>query len=289
MTTPAPLPTDLRGRVLAASRSARSGGRAVPVAPSISAEEAFARAADAFTGLLAVLDPGQWRQRVLRELDVQALVGHLTGVERDVQRALARDPEVADADHIASTQPLADAQAGRDPAATRAEWRAAVDATLELLATTRFDAGAVLSMHGMRLPVEALLIVRAFELWTHDNDIRRVVGLPPSVPDPSTLTLMTGLAVRLVPHSVERTAALSTGFDLHLVLTGVGGGTWDLPLGPRDSDGETAADLLMVVDAVDFCRLASNRIAPESLDVHVDGDATGASAILAGVASLALD
>ena len=31
---------------------------------------------------------------------------------------------------------------------------------------------ATVRLHGMRLPLGALLVVRAFELWTHENDIR---------------------------------------------------------------------------------------------------------------------
>ena len=50
---------------------------------------------------------------MLRDLDVQGLVGHLTGVEEDVQRCLAGDPSVGQADHVESTQLAADRQAGR--------------------------------------------------------------------------------------------------------------------------------------------------------------------------------
>ena len=85
-------------------------------------------------------------------------------------------------------------------------------------------------MHGMRLPLASLLVVRAFELWAHDNDIRLVAGLPPSVPDPSTLSLMTELAARLLPHAAAL-AGLDEPVSLHLVLTGPGGGTWDVPIG----------------------------------------------------------
>ena len=286
MTTPMPLPDGLRERVLAASRSARSGGRATPVAPPITAVEAFARAADAFTGLLSALSPAQWQTRVLRELDVQGLVGHLSGVERDVQRALAGDVDVADADHIASTQDLATAQAGRDPRETQAEWRAATDRTIEAVEAHRPDDGGVLSMHGMRLSIDALLVVRAFELWTHENDIRRAVGLPVSVPDASTLTLMTDLAVQLLPHAADRSALVAQPTDLHLVLTGEGGGTWDVPLGERTASVDPT-ELMIVVDAVDFCRLVANRTTPDALDVHVDGD--GADGVLAAAATLALD
>ena len=42
-------------------------------------------------------------------------------------------------------------------------------------------------------------MVRAFELWTHENDIRRAAGLPASVPDPATLRLMTELVAGVLP------------------------------------------------------------------------------------------
>ncbi|MFL6239319.1 MAG: maleylpyruvate isomerase family mycothiol-dependent enzyme [Actinomycetes bacterium] len=286
MTVSSPLSLGLRERVLAASRTARSGGRAAPAAQQISPAEAFARAVDAFTLLLSELSTAQWRAPVLRQLDVQGLVGHLIGVERDVQRALNGDEEVADADHVASTQDLATAQAGRDPAGTRAEWRNAADRTLELIATApQRNAGSLLSMHGMRLPVDAMLVVRAFELWTHESDIRSAVGMPPSVPDPSVLTLMTDLAVQLLPHALTRSGSAATT-NVHLVLTGDGGGTWDLPMDGRSGPAD-AAGLMIVVNAVDFCRLVANRVAPEALDVHIQGD--GADGVLTAAPLLALD
>jgi len=287
MTMPSSLPPGLRERVLAASRSARDGGRAVPAAPPITATEAFARASDAFNGLLCALTPEQWSTPVLRDLDVQGLVGHLSGVERDVQRAFVGDEEVADADHVASTQDLAAAQRGRNPDETRREWRAAADLTLAMVDGEEDDSGRVLSMHGMRLSLDALLVVRAFELWVHDNDIRRAVGgLPASVPDASTLSLMTDLAVQLLPHAVVRIGSVSTPTNLHLVLTGEGGGTWDVPLGDQGGAAD-AIDLMMVVDAVDFCRLVANRVEPDALEVHTDG--LGADGVLTAAASLALD
>jgi hypothetical protein len=38
----------------------------------------------------------------------------------------------------------------------------------------------------------------------HDNDIRRAVGLPPSVPDPPVLRLMSDLAARMLPYAAAR-------------------------------------------------------------------------------------
>jgi uncharacterized protein (TIGR03083 family) len=287
MTAPVSLPAGLRDRVLVAAQAARASGRAAPQAPTIAPAEAFSRAADAFHGLLSGLAPEDWCTPVLRDLDVQGLVGHLTGVELDMQRALRGDPGVADADHVASTQRAATEQAGREPQQTRSEWREAVDQTLVLARQADSD-GAVLSMHGMRLSLDALLIVRAFELWTHENDVRRVLGLSTSVPDPSTLTLMTDLAVKLLPHGARRTQTVPTAVDLHLVLTGAGGGTWDIPLGNRDADGD-AEDVVLVTEAVDFCRLVANRVERKALERQVSGATAHVDGILDAAASLALD
>ena len=213
---PMALPADLRERVLAAARQARAAGRPTPETTAICPAEAFSRAADALFGLLRTLDDKDWRLPVLRGLDVQGLVGHLIGVEDDVHRCLCGDPEVAEASHIASTQPAAARQAGRPPAQTRTEWRRAADRTAELV-RARGDLDGEVAVHGMRLPLGALLVVRAFELWTHDNDIRRAAGLPSSVPDASMLRLMSELAARLLPYGAARTGLRET-VNVHLVL-----------------------------------------------------------------------
>ena len=275
------LPPGLRERVLAASLRARDAGRPVPDAPEISAAEAFSRAASSFYTALCFLSDDDWRTPVLRDLDVQGLVGHLLGVEYDVHRALAGDPAVADADHVESTQAAAVRQAAGAPAGTRAEWRHAADRTLDLVRSA--DGRAVVALHGLRLPVRTLLIVRAFELWTHENDIRRAVGWAASVPDPSTLRLMTDLAAGLLPLAA---AGLGEATDVRLVLTGPGGGTWDVTVG---SGPPAAASVAIVTDAVGFCRLAANRVTPAELDVSVTGDPARAAAVLFAVTTLALD
>jgi uncharacterized protein (TIGR03083 family) len=278
------LPVDLRERVLAASLRARAAGRPEPSAPEISPAEAYSRAAEAFHTTLGQLRATDWARPALRDLDVQGLVGHLTGVEEDVQRCLAGDPAVAAANHVESTQAAAERQAGRPPEQTRAEWRRAADRTIALVAAAG-DPDAQVAVHGLRLPLSLLLIVRAFELWVHENDIRAVADLPDSAPDASTLTLMTAVAARLLPVAAAR-AGLDEPVSLHLVLTGPGGGTWDLTLGQAS---QAPADVAIVADAVEFCRLVANRAVPAGLDLHVSGDQGRAAAVLAVASTLALD
>jgi uncharacterized protein (TIGR03083 family) len=285
VTAALPLPEEFRDRVLTAAREARPAGLPVPVPPATTPVQALGTAADALDAVLRDLSAEQWRLPVLRDLDVQGLVGHLIGVERDVQRSLAGDAAVGDIDHVVSTQPDALRQQGRPPEETRTEWRAAVDATLA--AAEEAPAGQVLAMHGMRLPVGDLLVVRVFELWVHENDIRRAADLPPSTPSPATLTLMTSLAVQLLPHGALRAASLRAPVDLHLVLTGPGGGTWDLLLNDRD-EGEPD-ELLLVADAADFCRLVADRVDPGDLALQAGGAMRHVDGVLAAAAALALD
>ena len=280
---PPVLPPGLRERVLAASLRARAVGRPLPDLPEISATEAYSRAASAFYAALCLLSEDDWRTPVLRGLDTQGLVGHLIGVEDDMCRALEGDPEVAGASHVESTQAAAIAQASRPPADTRADWRRAVDHTLGLVRSA--DPRAEVAMHGMRLPLRALLVVRVFELWTHENDIRRSAGWVASVPDPSTLRLMTELAARLLPYAAGR-AGLRNEVDVRLVLTGPGGGTWDMTAG---RGAAVPASVSIVTDAAGFCRLVANRVNPADLDVYVTRDPACAAGVLAAASTLALD
>ena len=285
------LPAGLRERVMAASLLAREAGQPVPAVPVISGAAAFGRAADAFYGLLAALDEQDWARPALRDLDVQGLTGHLIGVEEDIQRALAGDPAMADTDHVASTQDAAVRQAGRSPTLTMRDWRRAADRTLEQAQARGGDEDGDcvrVAVHGIRLPLDDLLVVRVFELWVHENDIRRCAGLTPSVPDPPVLRLMSDLAARMLPYAAARTG-LRERVDVHLVLTGPGGGTWDVTLGQGPDGQGPGQDLAIVTDAVGFCQLAANRTTPTELSPHVTGDAGRAAEVLAATSTLALD
>lgn len=302
-TGPAGLPAGLRERVLERSRGVRSPGRATPEPEPISEVEAFRRTASSLASLLGSLTPDQWRQPALRGLDVQQLIGHLIGVEEDVQRALTGDASVAEVDHVASSEPSISRQSGQPVEHTLRSWVAAVSRTTDLADAADPDAGV--AVHTLRLTVRTLCVVRAFELWTHENDIRRALGLAQSRPDASTLTVMTRLAASLMPLAAAG-CGLSDPVALRLVLTGPGGGTWQLSLGRsatalpgvpapaasqatrRPADLEPAA-VGIVADAAAFCSLVANRIAPEELDSYVTGDLERVRAILEAATTLALD
>jgi uncharacterized protein (TIGR03083 family) len=189
---------------------------------------------------------------------------------------------------------MAAAQAGRDPSATWADWRAAAGDTLAALGDLEAAPGRgddVTALHGLRMPIGPLLVVRTFELWTHEEDIRRATARPLQAPDAASLGLMTALAVSLLPAGMARADRSGRGRSARIVLTGPGGGTWQTGLG-TPSDGpqpEGPVDVRIVVDAVDFCRLVANRIDPAALASVVTGDGALAQDLFAGASSLALD
>ena len=279
---------ELLARVRAAALSARSAGRPSVAVESLSGLETFRRATVALDALLSDLDPSAWTRLALRGLDVQGLVGHLIGVESAFVASLDGDVEAGVAEHVASTQADALAQAGRPTVETLAEWRTAVARSIER-AGALAAAGSV-TYYGITLPLDDLLVVRAFELWIHEEDIRRATGLGLGPPDAGRLARMTSLAMTLLPAGVASIDRARQGESIRLVLTGAGGGTWDVALGgdggagPRPRPGAR-----VVVDAAAFCRVVGNRADLESAGALVTGDVAMAADVFAGAAALALD
>jgi uncharacterized protein (TIGR03083 family) len=281
-----PVLSAVRQRVLDTAMREREPRHSVLTVESISPVEAFRRTADDLDALLRSLSAADWKRLAVRDLDVQGLVGHLIGVERHTHLCLGDggDGSLAAADHIASTNEVAYEQLGRSPDETRRDLRAAVERTVEIVAGLPDPAGGQVAIHGMCLPVAAFLVVRSFELWTHGDDIRRATGRSPSSPDAATLQLMTELAAQLAPVGVRQTTGADIARPIRLVLTGPGGGVWDL--GPADVQVSAAR---IVTDAVDFCRLVAHRLAPSELAMDVWGDRQLIDTLLAGAGSLALD
>jgi hypothetical protein len=98
---------------------------------------------------------------------------------------------------------------------------------------------------------------------------------------------MTALAARSLPVGADR-VGLRDATTVRLVLTGSGGGTWDVDLA-ADGGFDPAVAVRIVTDAVSFCRLAANRTVPDEIELHISGDADRAARVLAAVAALSLD
>jgi uncharacterized protein (TIGR03083 family) len=286
-----------RDHLLAAAMQARAPGMAIDAPESISGLETFRRLTARLSRLLAGLPDAAWTLPAIRDLDVQGLVGHLIGVEHAFAAALLGDDSAADADHVRSTQPNALRQQGRLPQETFEEWALVTERTIAFAADTAdtADPQRVIRFHGIQLELDAFLVVRSFEIWTHDEDIRRALGREEVDPDAEVLTRMTALATTLLPVGIALVAGDSTpsaDATARLVLTGPGGGSWDIPLQGR---GVTRArpgarfDGHLVVDSAAFCRVVANRADLRRSGAVVSQDPQVAELLLLGAAALALD
>jgi hypothetical protein len=123
------------------------------------------------------------------------------------------------------------------------------------------------AFHTYPFSVGSVLVARGFELWTHADDLRRALGRPMAVPAPGVLRQMADLSVRnllsatlvTAPHQFERSA--------RVVLTGPGGGTWEL-----GEAGGGPPDVTVVADVVEYCRMVARRIEPAALAADITGD-----------------
>jgi uncharacterized protein (TIGR03083 family) len=281
-------PPDLRSAVIRAALANRPAGMAAPAPAAITTIESYRLTVTSLDSLLAQLTATDWGRPALRDLDVHGLIGHLIGVEHDFQAQLDGAPAPSSAaEHIASTQAAAQAQAGRLPSHTHQDWLAATARTLEQVeAADEAVLLAPITMHRVTLPLEQWLVIRAFEMWTHEEDIRRATARPLLAPEPARLSLMTRLAVALLPAGMARAERAHSGETVRLVLTGNGGGTWNVPL---DSAAPAPADVRIVVEAVTFCRLVANRQDPTHVGAVITGDHALGADVLVGAAALAFD
>ncbi len=158
--------------------------------------------------------------------------------------------------------------------------------------------GAVASMDRLLVSLDpeqwrvpALRGLTVQELVGHLTGVeRRAPALPLQAPDAASLRLMTDLAVAMLPAGMRRNDRRADGRTARIVLTGPGGGTWQTDLGAVDDSRPAGrADVRIVLDAVDFCRLVANRADPATLTTVVSGDHALARDIFAGAARLALD
>ena len=266
-------PTNDASKVLDAALVAR---RAEPVQrpPTDTEVEGFARAVDDVEQTLRQLAEQDWIRPAVNGLTVGELAGHLIGTQYLMAAEFGLiNPVTGSTDHIESTREAITTGAASTPAQAADEFaRASSVLTSYLRALDAQGLGTESRFGSIVADIRFLLVVRIFELWTHDNDLRRAVGLPRVEPDPDRLWMMT----RTVMPVVDRIG----GDQLRIVLTGAGGGVWP-------ADGEELAEV--VADSIAFCRRVANRMPLDQLHADVSGDRTAASKTLSALAELALD
>ena len=233
-----------------------------------------------------------WESPTVNGFDAHGLVCHLAAVETWFAATLGAAtfvaPENVDAnDHLGMTGPLTRALRAQAPAVAVAAWLTSAEGVLAALATA--DLGTPAGFYEINGPLAAVVIARMFELWTHEEDLRRATGLSLNPPPAASLALMTDLGVAALPHALVG-AGLADSRTIEITLTGRGAGHWVRAL-DGDEPGEPAA--FLVCDATDLCRVIADRCDPLVLMARpttvIEGDRDLVHRVLVGATHMAAD
>jgi uncharacterized protein (TIGR03083 family) len=286
-------PAGLRAQVLGAAvgrlRPSMHPGWADTAGDGVSAHAAFIRTAAELATMLDSLAPDDWSFPTgVQGVSVGELVAHLVGVERYVLGQLGRRPPLSAPrreDHFpVSRAAAADVFGAAGEEIARAWWH---EVTRLIAVSGELDPQQPVDYHHLSGSLRGLLVVRTFELWTHDDDIRRAINRPPNMLDDARLGLMSRELVSVLNLGMALSGTTQQGRTARINFTGAGGGAYDVALAPGDIAGRP--DITITVGALDICRLASNRLPADLLEIEVDGDRSLLEPILVGATAFAAD
>jgi uncharacterized protein (TIGR03083 family) len=276
-------PVALRAATLGSAVAARPAGTSIDGVEPRTPLEAYAHFVDDLASLLGDLDAVEWSAPAHEAYgSVRDLVAHLCRVEEITLGWLGAREPIAAADHIEATRSTIAALASLAPGAVAGRWH---ELAQQVVAEARVvDHARPVVAHDIPTDVDGVLVLRSFELWSHADDIRRATGRAVPAPDPAAMALLSQRLMAVVALALLfRGAELPRG-SARFVLTGPGGGTYDVDLG--EGSAETAT---IVADVVDLCRVAARRLSVDDLDWALDGDERIATVLLANVDAFARD
>ena len=274
---PAP---ELRSRVLAEARRRREPAAVVAGSSPIDVHRVeLARA----ILLLRDLTVDDWARSVdppeFAGWTVHDVVVHLVANESLLASQLGVPvrgiPETA-TDNEGRTAQARARHAGRPPSHAVAELEAAAEAT-DAEVTVRGEArlNEPIDWWGGRAATGTAVLVRAFETWTHADDVRRAIGAGMVVPPPASLLTMAHTACGFVPAMLAARGAFHPGRLVRFRFTDLGSAAWDIDLGTVGGvrpAGDDAVDAEIVTEAAETCRSISARLDPRELTYEVVGD-----------------
>ncbi len=270
-------PPSLRRTALSAALVDRAAGTSLDGVAPLAPADAFAAFVADLRALLDELAPDEWSEPAHPAYgSVRDLVAHLVGVEEIMLGWCgARDLVAAD-DHVAATRDAVASRSRVPGPAVAEQWHALAQAA---------DPARPVVAHDIPTDVDGVLVLRSFELWSHADDVRRATGRPVPPPDPAAMALLSSRLMRVAGLAPAFRGVATAAGDVRFVLTGQGGGTYDVEL----ARGDRAPDATIVVDVVDLCRVAARRLPVDELEWALEGDRAIAELLLAHVDAFARD
>ncbi len=264
---------------------------------------AYADAADGFMNVarLAAADRASWDHPTeCPGWTVGDIVAHVVGLERDLDGWPRPAHELpADLPHVTSEldrwmEVPVDLRRGRPPSGVLAELEAVLPkrkARVAELVATGEDV-ELAGLGGVPTRASRLLPMRVLDLWAHEQDIRRALGIEGHLACPAADTTAALIRATL-PEVVATRAAVGPGNVVRLVVEGQtslqavvevrGGGRGEL-VDPRGRHGVPTVDIDL--DWETLVRLACGRVsyADVAEDVYIEGNRAAGVAILNNLA-----
>ena len=302
-------PPDLRDRVLAAALAARPPGRPIgtpPVTATValpSPGEVHRREQQRGLSYLRSLGPDDWSVPVdppeLAGWTVHDVVAHLaanaTLLAHTLGVPVAGVPETA-LDNEGRTAAAQARHRALPPSAAIDEFEAAARAVDEAVAALEggdTDPGLAEEVDWWEVPTPIgwVLMVRAFETWTHTDDIRRALGHQMQPPPPPSLRTMSRSASALMPLMLAARGQPRTGEVVRVRFTDIADTAWDVDLaevGVAHVARSNRVDAEITLDAVDLCRAIGNRMPAGGLAYTSTGDTDLARTVIEAAPALAV-
>ena len=259
-------PAALRDRLLAVAAE-----RVDPL-PSV---DALRRETERFEELLDSLDPADLCAVTYNGLTVRELVAHVAIVdEAFVAEAAESKRAFIGADAVveitgAALPEMVDWSFAQIRDRFRRARQALIDLDAALPATTRLGGYSLSSV----------LVIRAFETWTHYDDIVAALGRAEEATDAPVLRTMAELAIQTLPLAMAAKGYEFPGRTARIVLSGAGGGDWTIAVTAPEAAGPIP-HVVLRVPAVDLCRRFADRLAVDEVPYETEGDAELARALV---------
>lgn len=255
----------LRQAVLARARAAR--------APVLwrTLTGAYGHEVDRLGRALEAVSAGQWNEPEPRHGTVAGLITHLTANDAMVAEDLGL-PVLVDS-------------------GVRRRWRDQAEILLRGISSdSDLDRSVRMAGRGEPLtrPLRDALVQRAFETWTHLDDLTTALGgVSPPPPPPEQIRRIIDLAAAVLPGALDADGLSQPDRACRLVLTGAAGGEWTIPLGPSRST--PVISCTVTCEDVAFAQLVANRRTPETTRHRSVGDTVLAERVLRIATTLGCD
>ena len=147
--------------------------------------------------------------------------------------------------------------------------RALLDLDEQLSAKTRIGGYSLASV----------LVIRAFETWTHHDDIVSALGRAEEAIDAPVLRTMAELAIQTLPVAMAAKGYEFPGRTARIVMTGPGGGDWTIAVTANEAVAPVP-HVVLRVPVIEFCRRFADRLAVDEVPIEIEGDAELARALV---------